>query len=44
VIVRWNGRDGRGKRVRAGSYVVRAAATSPLGLTQLSTSVRTAAR
>jgi len=35
VIVRWNGRDGRGKRIRAGNYVVRAAATSDLGLTQL---------
>lgn len=36
VTVSWNGRDGRGKRVRRGTYVVRVAATSPLGLTQLS--------
>lgn len=36
VTVKWNGRDGRGKRVRAGTYVVRAAATSELGLTQVS--------
>jgi hypothetical protein len=36
VTVRWNGRDGKGKRVRRGTYVVRVAATSPLGLTQLS--------
>ena len=36
VTVRWNGRDGRGKRVRRGTYVVRVAATSPLGLSQLS--------
>jgi hypothetical protein len=44
VTVKWNGRDGRGKRVRRGTYVVRAAATSELGLTQLSASVRTTAR
>jgi hypothetical protein len=42
VTVRWNGRDGRGKRVRRGTYVVRVSATSPLGLSQLS--VRTARR
>jgi hypothetical protein len=36
VTVKWNGRDGRGKRVRRGTYVVRATATSELGLTQLS--------
>jgi hypothetical protein len=36
VTVRWNGRDGRGKKVRRGTYVVRVSATSPLGLTQLS--------
>jgi hypothetical protein len=36
VTVRWNGRDGRGKKVRAGTYVVRVSATSTLGLTQLS--------
>ena len=41
VTVRWNGRDGRGHRVPRGRYVVRVAATSPLGLSQL---VRTAAR
>jgi hypothetical protein len=44
VTVPWNGRDGRGKRVRAGTYVVRVAATSPLGLSQLRALVRTAAR
>jgi hypothetical protein len=36
VTVTWNGRDGRAKRVRRGTYVVRASATSELGLTQLS--------
>jgi len=36
VLVRWNGRDGRGKRVRRGTYVVKVSATSPLGLSQLS--------
>jgi hypothetical protein len=35
VTVRWNGRDGKGKRVRRGTYVVRVSATSPLGLSQL---------
>ena len=35
VSVSWNGRDGRGKRVRRGSYVVRVAATSPVGLSEL---------
>ena len=35
VTVGWNGRDGRGKRVRRGSYAVRVAATSLLGLSQL---------
>ena len=44
VSVRWNGRDGRGKRVRRGTYVVRASATSGLGLSQLSASVRTTTR
>ena len=44
VTVRWNGRDGRGKRVRRGTYVVRASATSALGLSQLSASVRTTSR
>jgi hypothetical protein len=41
MLVRWNGRDGRGHRVPRGRYVVRVAATSPLGLSQL---VRSAAR
>jgi len=36
VTVRWNGRDGRGKKVRRGSYVVKVSATSALGLSQLS--------
>ncbi len=44
VTVRWNGRDGRGKRLRRGTYVVRVAAKSPLGLSQLRASVRTATR
>jgi hypothetical protein len=41
VTVGWNGRDGRGKRVARGTYLVRVAATSELGLSQL---VRTATR
>ena len=41
VTVRWNGRDGRGKKVRRGTYVVRASATSELGLSQLSVSAAT---
>ena len=36
VTVRWNGRDGRGKKVRRGTYVVKVSATSELGLSQLS--------
>jgi hypothetical protein len=40
VIVRWNGRDGRGKRLPTGSYVVHVAATSPLGLSELRVPVR----
>jgi hypothetical protein len=36
VTVRWNGRDGRRKKVRRGTYVVKVSATSTLGLTQLS--------
>ena len=40
VRVRWNGRDGRGKRVRSGSYVVRVAATSAIGLSELRVPVR----
>ena len=39
VTVRWNGRDGRGKRVGHGTYVVRVAAASEVGLTQLVRSV-----
>jgi hypothetical protein len=35
VTVRWNGRDGRRKRIRSGTYAVRVAATSPIGLSQL---------
>jgi hypothetical protein len=44
VTVKWNGRDGRGKKVRRGTYVVKVSATSELGLSQLSASVRTTAR
>ncbi len=36
VTVHWNGRDGRSKKVRRGTYVVRVSATSTLGLSQLS--------
>jgi hypothetical protein len=36
VTLRWNGRDGRRKKVRRGTYVVRVSATSELGLSQLS--------
>jgi flagellar hook assembly protein FlgD len=35
VTARWNGRDGRGKRVRRGAYVVHVSVTSPIGLSQL---------
>jgi hypothetical protein len=35
VAVRWNGRDGRRKLVPSGSYVVRVATTSPVGLSEL---------
>jgi hypothetical protein len=35
VTIRWNGRDGRGKRVRRGTYVVHVSVTSPIGLSQL---------
>jgi hypothetical protein len=35
VKVRWNGRDGRRKRLPRGTYVVRVAATSQVGLSQL---------
>jgi hypothetical protein len=40
VIVRWNGRDGRGKRVGRGAYVVRVAASSPIGLSELRVALR----
>ncbi len=40
VTVAWDGRDGRGKRVLSGSYVVHVSATSPLGLSQLRVPVR----
>ena len=35
VTVAWNGRDGRRKRVKRGSYVVHVAATSTVGLSEL---------
>jgi hypothetical protein len=35
VSVAWNRRDGRGKRVRRGAYVVHVAATSTIGLSEL---------
>jgi Phosphodiester glycosidase/FlgD Ig-like domain len=35
VTARWNGRDGRRRRVKRGTYVVRVAATGPLGLSTL---------
>jgi hypothetical protein len=40
VTVRWNGRDGRRKRIARGTYVVRVAATSQVGLSQLRRVVR----
>jgi exopolysaccharide biosynthesis protein len=40
VAVRWNGRDGRRKRVQPGSYVVRVSATSAIGLSELRVPVR----
>jgi hypothetical protein len=40
VAVRWNGRDGRGKRVGRGTYVARVAASSPIGLSELRVPVR----
>ena len=40
VTARWNGRDGRGKRVRRGAYVVHVSVTSPIGLSQLRAPVR----
>jgi exopolysaccharide biosynthesis protein/flagellar hook assembly protein FlgD len=35
VSVRWNGRDGRRKRLRSGTYVVQVAATSTVGTSEL---------
>jgi flagellar hook assembly protein FlgD len=35
VAASWNGRDGHGKRVRRGAYVVHVSVTSPIGLSQL---------
>jgi len=40
VTVVWNGRDGRGKRLRRGAYVVRVAAASPIGLSVLRAPLR----
>jgi exopolysaccharide biosynthesis protein len=40
VTVRWNGRDGRRKRVRSGSYVVHVAATTAIGLSDVRVPVR----
>jgi hypothetical protein len=40
VTARWNGRDGRGKRVRRGAYVVHVSVTSPIGLSQLRAPLR----
>jgi hypothetical protein len=39
VTVTWNGRDGRGRKVSRGTYVVRVSATSELGLTQLARTI-----
>ncbi len=40
VALRWNGRDGRRKRVGRGTYVVRVAASSPIGLSELRVPLR----
>ena len=40
VTVLWNGRDGRRRRLAKGSYVVRVAATSPIGLSVLRAPLR----
>jgi hypothetical protein len=40
VTVPWNGRDGRGKRVTRGAYVVHVAATSDVGLSELRVPLR----
>jgi hypothetical protein len=44
VVVRWNGRDGRRKLIRRGSYVVHVAATSEIGLSELRRPVRISLR
>ena len=44
VSVPWDGRDGRRKRVRGGTYVLRVGATSELGLSELLASIRPASR
>jgi hypothetical protein len=40
VTVRWNGRDGRHRRVAPGGYIVHLAATGPIGLSELRLPVR----
>ena len=40
VTVKWNGRDGRRKRVRSGAYVVHVAATSTIGVSDVRVPVR----
>ena len=40
VTVRWNGRDGRRKRVQPGGYVVHVAATSAIGVSDVRVPVR----
>jgi shikimate 5-dehydrogenase len=40
VAVRWGGRDGKGRVVPSGSYVVHIAATNELGLAALRTPLR----
>jgi hypothetical protein len=40
VTVRWNGRDGRRKRVRPGAYAVHVAATSAIGVSDVLVPVR----
>ena len=40
VTVRWNGRDARRRRLARGSYVVRVAATGPVGLSVLRAPLR----
>src|SRR5436190_19126585 len=40
VTARWNGKDGRGKRVAPGSYTVHVTATSTIGASQVGVPVR----